>query len=157
SATTVPWIDSNAWRFRRGLTKALYANLPEGKAALAAAEAYAWGADALLEPAPKDVADVGKMLAFIEKIDKPRMPSLANIGVIDDSGRELPEVLNLLSRRNLLYRVVREPDPALDLNIRIGSAQFPRESAKNPNDFAARVRERLGDDKRLIRIFNSYS
>jgi len=157
SATTVPWIDSNAWRFQRGLKKALYADLPLGSGPLAAAEGYAWGADLLLEPAPKDAADVGEMLAFITRVNAPRMPTLANLGVVDDGSEEIPEVLNLLSRRNLLYKVIKEEDPKLDLNIRLGSKQFPKDSARNPNDFAARVRERLGDEKRLVRIFNSYS
>jgi len=39
-ATNVPWIDSNGWRFARGLRKANYVKLPAGSAALAAAEAF---------------------------------------------------------------------------------------------------------------------
>src|SRR5262245_11218654 len=39
-ATTAPWIDSNGWRFQRGLDKANYARLPAGAAPLAAAEAF---------------------------------------------------------------------------------------------------------------------
>jgi hypothetical protein len=157
SATTVPWIDSNAWRYMRGLRKALYADLPAGTAPLAAAEAYAWGGDAILEPAPQDAAALKAMLAFLKSIDAPRMPVRANIGMIDDGTPEMAEVLNLLNRRNLLYRVVKEPDPKLDLNIRIGSKQYPRESVKNPSDFAARVREQLSDEKRLIRLYGTYT
>ena len=85
------------------------------------------------------------------------MPALANIGVIDDKSEEIDEVLNLLGRRNLLYRVVSEPDPTLDLNVRLGSPQYPRDAAKDPNDFAARVREQLSDDKRLVRLYGSYN
>ena len=157
SATTVPWIDSNAWRYMRGLRKALYTNIPAGTAPLAAAEAYAWGADAILEPAPEDAAALKAMLAFLKSIDAPRMPVRANIGMIDDGSPEMAEVLNLLNRRNLLYQVVKEPDPKLDLNIRIGSKQYPRDSVKNPSDFAARVREQLSDEKRLIRLYGTYT
>jgi hypothetical protein len=157
SATTVPWIDSNAWRYMRGLSKALYAELPVGTAALAAAEAHAWGADAMLQPAPEDRDRLNAMLEFLKRVDAPRMPVRANIGIIDDKSVDLPEVLNLLSRRNLPYRVVAEPDKKLDLNIKIGSAQYPRDAVKNPNDFAARVREKLTDEKRLIRLFNTYT
>jgi hypothetical protein len=157
SATTVPWINSNAWRFQRGLSKALYAGLPEGAAPLAAAEAHAWGVDALLEPAPADAGSLNAMLDFQKRIDAPRMPVLANVGIIDDKSKEMPELLNLLSRRNLLYRIVSEPDPKLDLNIRIGSKQYPREAVRNPNDFAARVREQLSDEKRLVRLFGTYT
>lgn len=157
SATTVPWIDSNASRFGRGLGKAFYANLPAGSAALAAAEAHAWGVDAILQPASEDVDKVNAMLSFLKRIDAPRMPARANIGITDDGSKEMAEALNLLNRRNLLYRVVAEPDRKLDLSIRIGSAQYPRGSLKNPNDFAARVREKLSDEKRLVRLFGTYT
>ena len=60
---------------------------------------------------------------------------LANIGIVDDGSPEMAEVLNLLSRRNLLYRVVTAPDPKLDLNIRIGSEQYPRDAVKQPQRF----------------------
>src|SRR4051794_13709169 len=46
SATTVPWVDANGWRFLRGLKKAFYPVVPAGWAALAMAEASAYGADA---------------------------------------------------------------------------------------------------------------
>jgi hypothetical protein len=157
SATTVPWIDSNASRYMRGVKKAFYAKLPAGAAPLAAAEAFTYGVDAILEPAPEDTQALNSMLDFLRRVDAPRMPMLANIGIVDDGGPEMAEVLNLLSRRNLLYRVVTAPDPKLDLNIRIGSEQYPRDAVKNPNDFAARVREKLTDDKRLVRLFNTYT
>lgn len=157
SATTVPWIDSNASRYMRGVKKAFYAKLPAGSAPLAAAEAFAYGVDAILEPAPDDKQALNTMLEFLRRVDAPRMPMLANIGIVDDGSPEMAEVLNLLSRRNLLYRVVTAPDSKLDLNIRIGSEQYPRDAVKNPNDFAARVREKLTDDKRLVRLFNTYT
>jgi hypothetical protein len=157
SATTVPWIDSNAWRFMRGLSRALYSELPAGTAALAAAEAHAWGVDAVLQPAPEDRDQLNAMLEFLKRIDAPRMPVLANVGIVDDKSDELPEVLNLMSRRNLPYKVVAAPDRKLDLNVQIGSAQYPRDAVKNPSDFAARVREKLTDEKRLVRLFNTYT
>src|SRR6266581_8423113 len=42
-ATTSPWVDSNAWRFQRGLRKANYDKLPAGSALMAAAEAFTFG------------------------------------------------------------------------------------------------------------------
>src|SRR5262245_59971944 len=54
-ATRAPWLDSNAWRFQRGLTKARYAKLPAGSAALAAAEAYIFNVEAILDPDAKDL------------------------------------------------------------------------------------------------------
>jgi hypothetical protein len=157
SATSVPWIDSNGWRFLRGTTKARYAKLPPGSAALAAAEAHAYGVDAVFEPAESDKESLASMQAFIKRIEAPRLPVRANIGVIDDGSAEIEEVLNLLGRRNLLYKVIRKPDPSLDVNVRLGTKQFPRDAAADPNGFAARVREQLGDDKRLVRLFGSYT
>jgi hypothetical protein len=157
SASSVPWIDSNGWRFNRGVRKAFYAELPAGAARLAAAEAYAWGVDAILQPAPEDATRLESMLAFLKRIEAPPMPQMANIGIIDDKSEEIAEVLNLLSRRTLLYRVVPAPDRKLDLNIRVGSEQYPRSAVENPNDFAARVREKLKDEKRLVRLFGTYT
>jgi hypothetical protein len=65
------------------------------------------------------------------------------------------EALNMLTRRNLLYRVVTEPDRRLDLNVRLGTRAFPADATLNPSEFAARVRAALGDDKRLVRLFGS--
>jgi hypothetical protein len=48
-ATTAPWIDSNAWRFRRG-SKPSYAKLPAGSALPAAAEVFTFHVDAILNP-----------------------------------------------------------------------------------------------------------
>jgi len=107
-ATNVPWIDSNGWRFARGLRNANYAKVPAGSAALAAAEAFVFSIDAIVDPDPKDVEDLGAMLRFIRSQAAPPMPELVNIGVVDDGSPVMGEVLNLLSRRNLLFRVVKK-------------------------------------------------
>lgn len=154
-ATPAPWVDSNLWRFQRGIKRANYAKLPAGAAPLAAAEAFAGHVDAILNPDPADVAELGKVLAFLKAQDQPALPVMANIGVVDDGSAALNEVLNMLTRRNLLYRVTKTADRRLDLNVQLGSPDFPRNSATNPSDFAARVREKLGDDKRLVRLYGT--
>jgi hypothetical protein len=156
-ATLAPWVESNGWRFQRGLDKASYANLPAGAAPLAAAEAFAFGVDAILNPDPADVQELGNLLGFLNKQAQPSRPALANIGVMDDGSPEMGEVLNMLTRRNLLYRVVTRPDRQLDLTLQLGTPDFPRSAAANPSDLAARVREKLGDDKRLVRIYGTTS
>jgi hypothetical protein len=60
-----------------------------------------------------------------------------------------------LTRRNLLYRVVKKPDSRLDLNVQLGTRDFPAEAAATPYEFAARVRAKLGDDKRLVRLYGT--
>jgi hypothetical protein len=153
-ATEAPWLDLNGWRYERGLRKANYAKLPPGSAPLAAAEAFTYGVEAILNPDAADVEELGRMLQFVKERQQPRLPAMANIAVEDDGSPLVGEVLNLLTRRNLLYRVVSAPDRSL-LNVRVGSTDFPREVARNPSDFAARVREKIGDDNRLLRVYGS--
>jgi hypothetical protein len=154
-ATEAPWIDSNAWRIRRGLQKVAYPKLPAGAAALAAAEAFTYGVEAILNPDPADRQDLDSMLRFLKEQERPRLPAMANIAILDDRSPEIGEVLNMLTRRNLLYEVVSAPSRRHDLTVRLGTKDFPRDAARNPSDFAARVRARLGDDKRLVRVFGS--
>lgn len=154
-ATSAPWVDSNAWRFQRGIQKANYEKLPASAAPLAAAEAFTYRVDAILNPDPEDLPELAKMLAFLKAQDQPALPIMANIGVIDDKSPLMGEVLNMLTRRNLLYRVVSARDPKLGVTVQIGSPDFPKESAANPSDFAARVREKVGDEKRLVRLYGT--
>ena len=154
-ATNVPWIDSNGWRFARGLRKANYTKLPAGSAALAAAEAFVFNVDAILNPDAKDVEDLGRMLRFLKENQQPPMSPMANIGIVDDPSPLMDEVLNLLTRRNLFYKVVPAPDKTLDLNVQLGTPDFPTEAAANPYEFAARVRAKLGDDNRLVRLYGT--
>jgi hypothetical protein len=154
--TVAPWVESNGWRFQVGVNRASYTNLPGGAAPLAAAEAFAFNVDALLNPDPADVDDLATLLEFLNAHAAPPMSPLANIGVIDNPTHgSMSEVWNMLTRRNLLYRRLREPDPALDLNVRVGDPDFPESALADPGDFAARVREKLGDDRRLVRLFGT--
>jgi hypothetical protein len=156
-ATTAPWIDSNGWRFQRGLRKAHYATLPEGSAALAAAEAFTFDVEAILNPHAADVEPLGAMLTFLKAQPQPSLPVLANIGIVDDGSAQMSEILNLLIRRNLLYQVVSGNARSLDITVRLGSRDFPQALAANPHEFAARVRAKLGDAKRLVRLYGTTS
>jgi hypothetical protein len=153
--TMAPWVQSNGWRFMRGQQRASYKTIPRGVAPLAAAEAFAFNVDAILNPDPADAQELGNMLRFLKAHAQPPLPPLANIGVIDDGSPAMGEALNMLIRRNLLYRIVKQPDRTLDLTVQIGSRDFPAQSLANPSDFAARVREKLTDDKRLVRVFGA--
>jgi hypothetical protein len=155
NATSDPWIESNGWRFQRGLRQARYGTLPAGSAGLAAAEAFTFGVDAILTPDPADLEPLASMLRFLKAHDQPRLPPLANVGVVDDGTAAMGEALNMLTRRNLLYRVVSRPERGLDLTVRLGTRDFPADAVTNPSEFAARVRAKLGDDKRLVRVFGS--
>ena len=68
SATRRPWIDANGWRFARNPAGEFYYDLPQGKAAMAIAEAFAYNADAILKIDPADLAEAGAMFAFIKNL-----------------------------------------------------------------------------------------
>jgi len=155
SATRIPWVNANGWRFVREPARSYFYDAPKGSAVLAAAEAYAYGVEAAIRAAPEDLEAFARMLKFLGDIDRPRLPVEANIGVIDDGSAAMGEVLNLMARHNLLFRVIPAPDPRYDLNIRLGTGEFTRESMANPYAFAMQVRHKLTDEKRLLRLYGS--
>jgi hypothetical protein len=155
SPSRSPWVDSNGWRIERAPDRTYFYDVPEKAAALACAEAYAWGAKALVHTTGAGAAAFQRMLDFLKALPGAPWPVMANIGVIDDGSREAGELMNLLTRRNLLYQIVRSPDPRLNLNVRLGSAEYPRSDAANPDLLARKIRSQLGDDKRLVRVYGS--
>ncbi len=155
SATRRPWIDANGWTFTRRPRGKFYYDLPGGKAAMAAAEAYAYGADALLKIAQEDIADAGRMLAFLRQLPALDLPVVADFAVVDNRSKLLDEVLNLLTRRNLLYTLVPAPSPRYSLNIRLGTPEFPDGDAADPSAFAQMIRQRIGDDNRSLRLYGT--
>jgi hypothetical protein len=122
---------------------------------LAAAEAFTYGVDAILNPDPADVQELGKMLRFPKALEQTPMWAISNIAVVDDRSPAMEEVLNMLTLRNLRHRVVSAPDRKADLTVQLGTKDFPRDWAQNPSDFAVRVREKLGDDRRLVRLYGT--
>ena len=58
SPTRAPWIVANGWRFTRHPEVRYRYDLPGGKATLAAAEAFAYGADAMLKIDPADATSL---------------------------------------------------------------------------------------------------
>ncbi|HJZ74509.1 MAG TPA: hypothetical protein VKE51_22385 [Vicinamibacterales bacterium] len=155
SPTRAPWIVANGWRFARHPgTKYLY-DLPAGKAALAAAEAYAYGADAALKIDPADARPLGEMLKFLEALPPVDLPAVSDLGIVDDGSAVVGEVMNLLARRNLLFEIVQAPSPRYRITIRIGAPGFPREEAADPSAFALKIRRQLTDDQRTLRVYGS--
>lgn len=155
SATRLPWVDANGWRFVRDPKSAYLYELPAGAAPLAASEAFAYGVEAVLRIDPADLEALGRTLRFLREIDSQALPGMANIGVIDDGTPLMGEALNMMARRNLLFRIVPAPDPALRLTVRLGTPEYPREAARNPGEFAQKVRQRLTDEERLLRIYGA--
>jgi hypothetical protein len=155
SPTRAPWIDANGWRVLRSPGGKFVYDLPRGKAALAAAEAFVYGADAALKIDRADVAAVQEMLNFLAGVPSADLPPVADLAVVDDGSPITGEVMNLLARRNLLFQTVPAPSDRYRLNIAVGTPAYPREQAADPSAFALKIRRQLGDDQRSLRIYGS--
>ena len=155
SPTRSPWIVANGWRFLRNPTRKYSCDVPAGKGALAAAEAFAYGADAALKIVRADIQSVGAMLKFLESLPGADLPPVADIGVVDDGSALTGEVMNLLARRNLLFQSVPAASPRFAVNIRVGTPEYTREEAADPSAFALKIRRQLGDDRRALRLYGS--
>ena len=155
SPTRSPWIVANGWRFVRQPGAKFRYDLPAGKAALAAAEKHAYGADALLNIDPADAETLRGMTAFVESLTPSDLPPIADIGVVDDGTAITGEVMNLLARRNLLYEIVKAPAARFRVNIAVGSREYPAEDAADPSAFALKIRRQLTDEQRSLRIYGS--
>jgi hypothetical protein len=160
SATRRPWIDANGWRFIRkpagkylyDLTEPARRSPPIG---LALAEAFAYKADAVVRIGPAEIEEAGAMVRFLRELPGESHAPLADFGVVDTKSPALDEVLNLLTRRNLLFRLLPAPSPNYRVNVRIGAPGFPESAAADPSAFAQQVRAALGDEHRTIRIYGS--
>lgn len=152
-ATRSPWIDSNGWRILRDRGKRFAYHAPGRSAALAYAEAFVFDADAYIETDVDGLEHFGRMHNFCTSGGASRLPPAANIGVIDDRSVFAGEILNLLVRRNLLFKIVDKPDPKLGFNLNLATYTKPDE--KDPSAIAQRIRAELGDDKRLVRVYGT--
>jgi hypothetical protein len=155
SPTRSPWIVASGWRFMRSPGRKYAYDLPAGKAALAAAEAFAYGADTVLKINPADLKNLGGMLMFLEGLPGIDLPPVADFAVVDDGSAITGEVMNLLARRNLLFQVVPAPSPRFRINIAIGSPGYPLEEAADPSAFALKIRRQLTDEQRSLRVYGS--
>jgi hypothetical protein len=155
SPTRSPWINASGWRFTRNATTKYVYDLPAGKAALAAAEAFAYGADAVMKIDPADLTTVGAMLTFLEGLPAADLPSIADLAVVDDGTAITGEVMNLLARRNILFQVVKSPAAQFRINIAMGTAAYPLAEAADPSAFALKIRRQLTDEQRTLRVYGS--
>jgi hypothetical protein len=155
SASRAPWLDSNGWQFLRQPQGRFYYDVKGAGAALAAAEAFSYGAGALIGTDAAGLKPLAQMLDFLRGVSAEAMPAVADIGFIDDGSDVGGEVMNLMLRHNLLFQIVPAPDRRLKLNVRIGSKEYPAEQAQDPGAMAQLIRANLTDDKRSLRIYGS--
>ena len=156
SASRSPWLDSNGWQFLRLPRGRFYYDVKGPAAALAAAEAFSYGADAVIRTDASGLQPLGQMLGFLRNLPaETAAQAVADIGFIDDGSEDAGEVMNLMVRENLLFRLTPSPDRKLKLNVRLGSKEYPAEEAKDPGRMAHMVRANLTDEKRSLRIYGS--
>ncbi len=155
SATRAPWVVSNGWRFIRRPEGRFYYDVTGKQAALAAAEAFCYGANAMIRTDSAGLKPLAEMLDFLRTIAGEPLPPVADIGYIDDGSSASGEVMNLLVRDNLLFQLVASPDRRLKLNVKLGTKEYPLADAKNPGTVAHAVRFNLTDEKRSVRIYGS--
>jgi hypothetical protein len=155
SATGAPWVDSDAWRILRQPSASFFYEAPGESAASAAAEAFTYGAKAVIHTDEAGLKPLGAMLTFLARVQDPKLPPIVNFEFVDDGTPESGEFMNLLIRRNLLFRVVQKPDPASGVTVKLGSPRYPRSEAANPSLLAEKVRAEITDEKRVLRIYGS--
>lgn len=155
SATRSPWIKSNAALFRRNPKGTFLYEVPAKKAALAMAEAFAYGVQAYVRVGSEQLPRTASILQFLSGVGQPAMKVLADVSFVDDGSPTSVEVMNLLSRRNLSYQRVTEKESAKGKVVRIGAANFPKSLANNPSEFAYTVRQWVTDNQRVVRVYGS--
>ena len=132
-----------------------YYDVTGKQAALAAAEAFCYGANAMIRTDAAGLKPLAEMLDFLRTIAGEPLPPVADIGYIDDGSSVSGEVMNLMVRDNLLFQLVTSPDRRLKLNVKLGTKEYPLADAKNPGTVAHAVRFNLTDEKRSVRIYGS--
>jgi hypothetical protein len=155
SASRRPWLDANGWRYLRRPGDRFWLSAPSGKAVLAAAEAFAHGADLVLAIDAADLDALGRALALFRSLPEGPAGSVADLAVVDDGSFGAGELMNLLARRNLLFRPSARAAPDLPLSVELGSKRYPKAEAGNPDALALKVRADLGDERRSLRVYGS--
>lgn len=156
SATREPWVNSNGWHYLRQPSGHFLYDAPGQSAMLAAAEAFSFGGQALIQTDEAGLAGLARMLTFLAGIPDEKMRPVVNIDFVDDGSSVSAECMNLLIRRNLLVEARHSElqEQKLQLVV-LGSADYPKKDAANPVVFAQQVREHLTDEKRSLRIYGS--
>jgi hypothetical protein len=155
SATRSPWIDANGWRILRSGGKNFVYQVKGDAVALAAAEAFTYGAAAAISTDAAGENAFGKMLEFLKTVPPAELAPVADFGVVDDGSDAAGELLNLLTRMNLLYKIEKNPDPHFHVNVRLGTKEYPLEEAQNPSLAAHKIRSQIGDDNRSLRVYGT--
>jgi hypothetical protein len=152
TASRVPWVNSNGWRFMRQPDGRFSYDVNGNDAGLAAAEAFCFGSDAVIQTNQAGLTPLAAMLKFLSSLPPRKEPVLADVGFMDHGSSLDAEVMNLLVRDNLLFRIVLANDPDLKLTVSLGSKEY---SSKDADVLEHQIRANLGDDRRFIRMYGT--
>jgi hypothetical protein len=155
SASRSPWINSNGWRFIRTPRALFLYDVKGPQAALAAAEAFLFGGDALIQSDDAGLKPLADMLALLRSVPAADLPAVSDIAFVDDGTPVAGEVMNLMVKSNLLFRPVSAPDRSAKLTVKLGTKEFPLEDARNPGKMSQLIRSTLTDDKRSLRVYGT--
>lgn len=155
TASREPWLDSNGWRFIRQPNGRFYYDVQGPVAAIAAAEAAIYGGSPLIKTDAAGLKPLGEMLKFLSANGGMDIAPVADFAFLDDGTPAASEVINLLARGNLQFKLATAPDAKLKMNVKLGTKEYPAEDAKNPKVIAQMVRTNLTDEKRSLRVYGS--
>ncbi len=154
-ATAAPWIISNLWQMIRDRSRSCLYEVTGNAIPLAVAESQTAGVQAFLRVKQDDLETFGRAVAFARDHDAPSLRPRANFGLVDNRSDDIAEVMNLLARRNLLYEPVAKASDFSGPVVEIGKGDYTADRAADPYAFAALVRSKIGDQKRLVRVYGS--
>ena len=156
SASRSPWIDTNGAALLRKPQGKFYYDVPGPQAAVAAAEAFAYGIAATIRTDAAGLQPLAQMFEFLRGLNRDPLPGIADIGFIDDGSAAAGEVMELMIRNNLQFKPIASADKNLKVNVRLGTPEYSLEDAQNPNVMAQKIRTKLTDEKRSLRVYGTY-
>lgn len=155
SASRIPWVSSNGWRFMRQPGAKFYYDVRDDTAALAAAEAFCYGAHAFIHPDAEGIQLLAKMLAFLKSVQSALANPIADIAFIDNGSTLSAEVMNLMVRENLLFNVLPADSGQTKLTVQLGSKDYPSGDVKDADSIVQKIRGNLTDANRSVRVFGA--
>ncbi len=154
-ATSAPWVIANGWQFARHPQARFVYDVKGPQSALAAAEAFAWRASAIIRSDAAGLKPLADILAFLRDVPPSDLPPLADIGFLDDGSDTAAEVMNMLTRGNLLFRPISANSPRAKITVKLRSKDYPAETVRDPAAAAQQIRFNLRDERRSLRIYGT--